>query len=63
VRELVRLVVQRAAEAALVASGLREGFGLVEESPYPSRLAEQEERVAEVEADVEGLGDRVGMLR
>ncbi|HEU5322500.1 MAG TPA: hypothetical protein VFX28_16960, partial [Methylomirabilota bacterium] len=60
--ELDRLVVQRAAEAALVADGLCEGFGLVEEGPHPSLLAERLERVAEVEADIEGLGDRVGGL-
>jgi hypothetical protein len=34
--ELDHLVVQRAAEAALVADGIREGFGLVEEGPDPS---------------------------
>jgi hypothetical protein len=61
-REPDDVVVQRAAEAALVSDGLREGFGLVEEGPDPSWLAEREERVAEVEADVEGLGDPVGML-
>ncbi len=49
-RELDHLVVQRAAEAALVADGLREGFGLVEEGPYPALFAEQEEGVAEVTA-------------
>ena len=63
VHELDRLVVQRATEAALVAGGLRESFGLVEEGPHPSKLAERHERAAEVEAEVEGLGDRVGMLR
>jgi hypothetical protein len=33
VRELDRLVGQGAAEAALIAGGLRDGFGLVEERP------------------------------
>jgi hypothetical protein len=62
-RQPDHLVVQRAAEAALVADGFREGFGLIEEGPHPSPLAEREKRVAEVEAEVERLGDRVGMLR
>jgi hypothetical protein len=35
-REPDDVVVQRAAEAALVSDGLREGFGLVEEGPDPS---------------------------
>src|SRR5206468_13004769 len=39
-----------------------EGFGLLEEGPYPFPLAERVERGAEVEAEVEGLGDRVGIL-
>jgi hypothetical protein len=52
-----------AAEAVLVADRLREGFGLVEDDPRPFLLAEREERVAEIEAEVEGLGDRGGSLR
>jgi hypothetical protein len=61
--ELEDLVSQCLAEAALVAGGLREGFSLLEEGPHLSSLAERDECVAEVEADVEGLGDRLGLLR
>jgi len=50
-QELDHLIVQCEAEATLVSDGLREGFGLLEEGPYPFPLAERVERGAEVEAE------------
>ena len=47
--------------AALRDSAIR--AGLVEEGPHPPPLAEWEKRVAEVEAEVEGLDDHVGILQ
>jgi hypothetical protein len=63
VYEVHRLEIQRVAEAVLITGRLREGFGLFAHGTHPPELAKRHQCGPEVEADVEGVGDRAGLLR
>ena len=63
VNQVDRLEVQCVTEAVLIARGLREGLGFVQNGPHATEIPKWHEGSAEVEAEVERLGRRAGMLR